>query len=186
MDALNALGLAYEDSDDEEEPASQPAPAPAPPPASAMSLPAVSLPPIAAALPDAGALGLPDEEDWEGHEAAEDEDQPVTDRVGTKYNAVAVPTSIVKASDEHNYKATRGPQTHRNAGAAVKEALASVNSVPAAASSSSSSTERSKPPPARRTSAGGALLPPQLSGRRNVTTEELSNMRTAKRHKPAE
>ena len=70
MDALNALGLAYrsdDDEEDEEEPQE-------PPPRQQQqqqhaTLPAVSLPPLAAkaGLPDAAALGLPDKDDWEAH-----------------------------------------------------------------------------------------------------------------------
>ena len=194
MDALNALGLAYgsdDDEEDEEEPQD-------PPPRQQQqhvlaTLPAVSLPPLAAkaGLPDAAALGLPDKDDWEAH-SEEEEEAPAHDRVGTTYNAVAVPKSIASATEEHNSKATKAPHSRTNAGAAVKEALASVAAV-AGSSSSGSKGESGSAPTAAGSGAsvsnpkarisGGMLLPPQLSGRRNVTTEELSSMRTAKRHK---
>ena len=200
MDALNALGLAYGSDDDEED--EEEIAAHEPPRQQQQqqqqqqhvlaTLPAVSLPPLAAkaGLPDAAALGLPDKDDWEAH-SEEEEEAPAHDRVGTTYNAVAVPKSIASATEEHNYKATKAPHS-RNAGAAVKEALASVATVAAGSSSGSKGESGSAPTaagsgasaskPKARTS-GGMLLPPQLSGRRNVTTEELSSMRTAKRHK---
>ena len=198
MDALNALGLAYGSDDDEED--EEEIAAHEPPQQQQQqqqhviaTLPAVSLPPLAAkaGLPDAAALGLPDKDDWEAH-SEEEEEAPAHDRVGTTYNAVAVPKSIASATEEHNYKATKAPHSRTNAGAAVKEALASVATVAAGSSSSSKGESGSAPAaagsgasaskPKARTS-GGMLLPPQLSGRRNVTTEELSSMRTAKRHK---
>ena len=189
MDALNALGLAYEDSDDEEPDSHPPPQVPVPQPG-LPPLPAVSLPPLAtAALPDAGALGLPDEGDWDDDD---DEDAPpIHDRVGTSYNAVAVPTAISSAADEHNYKATRGAKPRVTAGAAVKEALASIGSIPGSSAidsqkAAATTKSREEPLKGRRSSgSSGLLLPPQLSGRRNVTTEELSNMRTAKRQKPS-
>ena len=196
MDALNALGLAYGSDDDEEEEEEPQDPPPRQQQQQQQqhaTLPAVSLPPLAAkaGLPDAAALGLPDKDDWEAH-SEEEEEAPAHDRVGTTYNAVAVPKSIASATEEHNYKATKAPHSRTNAGAAVKEALASVATVAAGSSSSSKGESGSAPAaagsgasaskPKARTS-GGMLLPPQLSGRRNVTTEELSSMRTAKRHK---
>ena len=196
MDALNALGLAYrsdDDEEDEEEPQDPPPRQQQQQQQQHATLPAVSLPPLAAkaGLPDAAALGLPDKDDWEAH-SEEEEEAPAHDRVGTTYNAVAVPKSIASATEEHNYKATKAPHSRTNAGAAVKEALASVATVAAGSSSGSKGESGSAPTaagsgaiaskPKARTS-GGMLLPPQLSGRRNVTTEELSSMRTAKRHK---
>ena len=196
MDALNALGLAYgseDDEEDEEEPQDPPPRQQQQQQQQHATLPAVSLPPLAAkaGLPDAAALGLPDKDDWEAHSEEEDE-APAHDRVGTTYNAVAVPKSIASATEEHNYKATKAPHSRTNAGAAVKEALASVAAV-AGSSSSGSKGESGSAPTAAGSGAsvsnpkarisGGMLLPPQLSGRRNVTTEELSSMRTAKRHK---
>lgn len=180
MNALDALGLAYEDDSDDDEDEVAPAQCPpAVPVASAPAPAALSMPPIAAALPDAGALGLPDEDDWSGHVDAEDE--PVYDPVGTKYNAVAVPTSISKASEDHNSRAGCGKRSgpSHSVMLALKEGLsASTSGIPAS---------RPMEPPKVRTARAptGVLLPPQVRPRAkpNVTTEELSNMRSAKRPK---
>ena len=100
----------------------------------------------------------------------------------TFFRSPILPKSIAKAAEEHNYR----PRPREKAGAALKEVLgatASTLSAPGGSSAASSSVN-SRPKAARSTNAGGMLVPPQLQGRRNVTTEDLSNMRTAKRHKP--
>ena len=55
---------------------------------------------------------------------------------------------------------------------------------PSISGSGSSGVAATGKQPAKAIAKKGLLMPPQLSGRRNVTTEELSNMRTAKRNKP--
>ena len=191
MNALGALGLEYGESDDESEGESAPPPPQAAPPAVEPTRPEVAVAPIslpslaAAVLPDAGSLGLPDQEDWDTRSSGDAEDEVAHDPVGTRYNAVAVPSTISMASEEHNYKVSKGAAPKASHGAALLEALGRTDfsstsaSAPGAAAGGgvSKSAQRGK-----SSSPSGVLLPPQLR-RPNVTTEELSNMRTAKRPK---
>ena len=202
MNALSALGLDYgSDDDDDDDDEQEKEQSKEPPTAAAAAVPPeASKPP---ALPDAGDLlsGLPDEVDWSAR-AAEDDDEPQYDAKGTKYNAVALPQSM--AQEQTSFNATTGAkkagagggwkQSGANAAASVAAGLAAVDAAVAGGSSSgggvSSSGGGGGSAPARRlpkapTGAGGVLLPPQMRGRPNVTTEELSSMRTAKRPKPS-
>ena len=195
MDALSALGLAYNDDDDDsdeegEEHAMQKS-VPARP--SACTSAGGSTQTSAAmessslnALPDAADLGLPGEDDWRADDANDVDATPAYDRVGTRYNAVALPSSMASEAETFNNRTGRQNTSSGSTGsasvkAAVASALGAADAISTTSSSSSSSTtNRSAGKPLRNR---GVMLPPQLR-RPNVTTEELSSMRTAKRHKP--
>jgi len=188
--ALDALGLAYGDSDDsddddddEEEEAKDESLEKAS--TGAPALPAVQLPPLAAAaLPDAGDLlsELPDEVDWD---ARQEEDVPTYDPKGTTYNTVALPASMAKESEQHNAKRKSVQPCRKQAPSAAssKGVDFSQTSMPVQAAQSSVQPAKVARTEVRGKSSG-VLLPPQLR-RPNVTTEELSAMRSAKRQKPA-
>ena len=189
--ALDALGLAYgdsDDSDDEEEEEAMVAKDESLEKAStgASALPAVQLPPLAAAaaaLPDAGDLlsELPDEVDWD---ARQEEDVPTYDPKGTTYNTVALPASMAKESEQHNAKRKSVQPGRKQAppAASSKGVNFSQSSMPVQAAQSSAQPAKVARTEVRGKSSG-VLLPPQLR-RPNVTTEELSAMRSAKRQKP--
>jgi len=190
MNALNALGLDYDDSDDSasEAPAENAAAAvPAGPTEGAP----IALPPVAAAaLPDAGALlgDMPDEVDWDAR-APSPENAPTYDAKGTAYNNVALPASMAADANRQNYKAEKRSRPPYGLGDAAAAAAAAVT-----AGSSTAAPVPSKPAggrgrtaqrPAARSS-GGVMMPPQLAGRRNVTTEDVPsyNSSSTKRPKP--
>ena len=187
MDALTALGLAYNSDDDEDESENEDVEEPqkkvqrVEPPAIAAAA-ASSAP----ALPDAGGLlsGLPDEVDWTAR-ADDSDDELQYDAKGTKYNAVALPASMQKESEAFNNQGRRGggewKQAGDNARAAVSTALASTDLLPVGASSAAAAAPPKKP---KASSSGGVLLPPQLRGRANVTTEDSKAWSSERKPKP--
>ena len=202
--ALNVLGLSYAESDedesDEDDGDAAVAAAPIPVAVAAAAASAGKATASSSLLPDASKLGLPDEEDWEGVDNDGEDEEPAYDAVGTKYNAVALPTSMANDADKHNSRAGQKPG-QKNFGsastkAAIAEALAATNTMGScggatcSSSSNSSSSNNHVAPPAASSAGkpapsrkGGVMMPPQLRRGPNVTTEELSAIRTAKRPK---
>lgn len=84
---------------------------------------------------------------------------------------------------------TGAKKTGAAAAAAVSAALNDYGGTSLGGNSSSGATRApaaaQKPSGSASTHKAGILLPPQLRGRRNVTTEDISSMRTAKRPKPS-
>ena len=201
MNALSALGLAYDsesDDGDDDEGNGGVAPSAVPVAVAEKPLPAPSS--SSGLLPDASGLlkDLPDEVDWDARNGSDDE-EPQYDKKGTRYNNVALPQSLQQ--EQASFNATTGPRAGgswksggASAAAAVAAGLAAVDDAVAGSSAagrgggsgSNAAPPRRVLPKATGAGAGGAsgmLLPPQIRGRSNVTTEELSSMRTAKRHR---
>jgi hypothetical protein len=194
QNALDALGLAYDDESSSESGEEQPQQVSVPT-TNAAARPPVALPPVAAAasLPDAGAL-LSDMPEWDAEHSEDDE--PAHDPRGTRYNAVALPSSM--SNEAAQFNKPRGGALSKlsrpqDTAALVASALSGVGAEPASSSTQplAHASDRSGAPPStagrpsakrKSGSGGGVLLPPQLR-RPNVTTEELSTMRTAKRPK---
>jgi hypothetical protein len=219
MNALSALGLAYdsesEDGDDDEGHAVTNSALPV---AVAEKPPPVQPSSSSGLLPDASGLlkDLPDEVDWDARNDSDDE-EPQYDKKGTRYNNVALPQAL--QNEQTSFNATTGPRAGgswksggASAAAAVAAGLAAVDAAVAGSSATASggggggggggagakscgsgsssggggsgaAPPRRALPKATGTGGGGMLLPPQIRGRSNVTTEELSSMRTTKRHK---
>ena len=192
MNALAALGLDYGSDDDESEDDSvphQPAPSLAPAPVSRSESKAAS---NGTALPDATSLllDLPDEVDWDARPDESDEVQH--DAKGTKYNAVALPASMASEQDAFNARtggaARLGKRGGHQTAAAVTAGLAAIDAATGTGNSDgmvNSAVARTNVPKgtANSSRASGMLVPPQLRRGPNVTTEELSSMRTLKRPK---
>ncbi|KAL1525481.1 hypothetical protein AB1Y20_020337 [Prymnesium parvum] len=118
--------------------------------------------PAAASLPDVGEM-LNDMPQWEASEPA----AAAHDRRGTNYNAVPLPSSLQREAVSHNRGTARGVAS---AGAASRESIRH---------------SRAPVPVKRQAEPERSLLPPQLR-RPNVTTEDQSSIRLAKRSKPAD
>ena len=168
MDALGALGAIYDgsDDDDNDEPPVAVAPASAAPTAAPAKAAASSTLP-ATALPDAGDLlsDMPDEVDWSAR-AAPAEEVPAHDAVGTRYNAVPLPSTMARDASAHNEVAAGKGRAQSSSFRPLRQGGA-----PLAA--------------AKADGAGKNLLPPQLR-RPNISTEDSGAWRTnSKRQKPA-
>jgi len=200
MNALSALGLDYdddgEDSDDDDE---YEADGGAGEPLAPSLLPSNRAAPVSLAagastsqpLPDAGNLlgDLPDEVDWDRRDTDDEDSVPAHDPKGTRYNSVALPASMAAAAEQHNQQAGKRPTAFAGSGrstaaampSGVGDATPTVGVVVVAPTAGGAAVARR---PVKAQDGGkGMLLPPQLRGRRNVATEDLGALRTAKRPK---
>ena len=123
--------------------------------------------------------------------AADDDDVPQYDPKGTRYNAMALPSSMRQEAEQFNARTGKnamGGGAWKQSGAAARASVAAALSSDGVGvgiggsgggGAATSTAPASKPKP----KSSGVLLPPQLR-RPNITTEDTSSMRTAKRPKP--